>query len=227
MQDTLKSLTILIVEDEKSTRDLMINSLEGVFSKVLVAQNGDEGLKKFKKYNPNIVLTDIVMPIVDGLTMAKEIKEISSKTIVIVLSAFSERQKLLTSIDIGIDKYVLKPIDMEELLNTIKELVTSKIQGLDEVHIGDGFYFSQLQKTLKKDGVEIPLTKKELAFISLLAEKIGVIVSMDEIKENIWYGEKTSDAAIRTFIKRVRDKVGYETIKNISGLGYKIDKTDN
>lgn len=74
-----------------------------------------------------------------------------------------------------------------------------------------------------RDGVQIALTKKELAFISLLIKQSGALVLHEDIKRHIWTSESVTDTAIRTFIKRVRDKVGDELIKNVPGLGYKIN----
>ncbi|MBO7475854.1 MAG: response regulator transcription factor, partial [Campylobacter sp.] len=91
------------------------------------------------------------------------------------------------------------------------------------IEVGKNYTFSPTKKVLIKNGVEISLTKKELAFISLLINRLGTLVLHSDIKKNVWIGESVSDAAIRTFIKRVRDKVGSDFIKNIPGLGYKID----
>ena len=219
----LGSLRILIVEDEDSIRKSMAEALDSLFEEIILAKNGDEGVKKFKKHNPHIVITDIAMPIMNGLDMAKNIREISSNTPIIALSAFSDKEKLLKAIDVGIDKYLIKPIDMDELLKVIEDIVRRKIGLLNDVKFGDGLEFNQTTKALSKNGVEIPLTKKELAFVSLLVERIGTLVLHEDIKQNIWGSENVSDAAIRTFVKRVRDKVGAKVIKNIPGLGYKIE----
>ncbi|QKF91528.1 MULTISPECIES: response regulator transcription factor [unclassified Campylobacter] len=219
----LKDLTILLVEDEHRVRESMGEVFASEFKKVITAGNGDEGLKKFKKFSPDIVVTDIAMPITDGLDMSKEIKEISKNTPIIVLSAFSEKERLLKAIDVGIDKYLMKPIDMDELFTVLENIAKSKIESANLIDIADGYFFNQTKRVLVKDGVEIALTKKELAFISLLVKRLGTLVLIEEIKNVVWVGEKVSEAAIRTFVKRVRDKVGAEFIKNIPGLGYKID----
>lgn len=224
MSEALKNLTILIVEDENATRELMSEILSDKFRKVITAQNGDEGLKKFKKFNPDIVLTDIAMPIVDGLDMTGAIRQISRQTPIVALSAHSEKEKLLKAIDVGIDKYVMKPIDVDEFLRTLDELAKDRFEQANEVQISPTCVFSKLKKALVKDGESISLTKKELAFISLLVENIGNVVLHENIKSIVWVGESVTEAAIRTFVKRIRDKAGSDLVKNVPGLGYKIEK---
>ncbi|EAI7821147.1 response regulator transcription factor [Campylobacter jejuni] len=223
MSQECKELIILVVEDEIKTRESLINVLSERFSKVIGAQNGDEGLKKFKKFKPDLVITDIAMPIMDGLDMAREIKEISDDVPIVVLSAYSEKERLSRSIDIGIDKYLIKPVDIEELFKVLDCLVGEKIEANMLVKISEEYQFNKTKRTLIHNGKEIVLTKKELAFISLLLKQPGVLVLHEDIKKNVWIGEHVSDTAVRTFIKRVRDKVGEDFIKNVPSLGYKIN----
>ncbi|ELK0752195.1 response regulator transcription factor, partial [Campylobacter jejuni] len=220
MSQECKELIILVVEDEVKARESMINILSERFSKVIGAQNGDEGLKKFKKFKPDLVITDIAMPIMDGLDMAREIKEISDDVPIVVLSAYSEKERLLRSIDIGIDKYLIKPVDIEELFKVLDYLIGEKIEANMLVKISEEYQFNKTKRTLIHNGKEIVLTKKELAFISLLLKQPGVLVLHEDIKKNVWIGEHVSDTAVRTFIKRVRDKVGEDFIKNVPSLGY-------
>ncbi|EAJ0035022.1 response regulator transcription factor [Campylobacter jejuni] len=223
MSQECKELIILVVEDEVKARESMINILSERFSKVIGAQNGDEGLKKFKKFKPDLVITDIAMPIMDGLDMAREIKEISDDVPIVVLSAYSEKERLLRSIDIGIDKYLIKPVDIEELFKVLDYLIGEKIEANMLVKISEEYQFNKTKRTLIHNGKEIVLTKKELAFISLLLKQPRVLVLHEDIKKNVWIGEHVSDTAVRTFIKRVRDKVGEDFIKNVPSLGYKIN----
>ncbi|EPE2052535.1 butyrate response regulator transcription factor BumR [Campylobacter jejuni] len=223
MSQECKELIILVVEDEVKARESMINILSERFSKVIGAQNGDEGLKKFKKFKPDLVITDIAMPIMDGLDMAREIKEISDDVPIVILSAYSEKERLLRSIDIGIDKYLIKPVDIEELFKVLDYLIGEKIEANMLVKISEEYQFNKTKRTLIYSGEEIVLTKKELAFISLLLKQPGALVLHEDIKKNVWIGEHVSDTAVRTFIKRVRDKVGEDFIKNVPSLGYKIN----
>lgn len=218
----LTKLTVLFVEDEQDLRNALESAIGDEFSKFIVARDGDDGLKKFKKYKPDIVITDIMMPVMNGLEMAKEIKHISRQTPIVVLSAFSEKERLLKAIDVGIDKYLIKPIDPDVLLRALNLLAKELFEQNDVIELGFGYQFDKNRRVLVKDGKTIFLTKKELLFISILVKNLGVFVLHDEIKKYVWTNKKVTDSAIRTFIKRVREKTDKDFIKNIPGLGYKI-----
>lgn len=224
MSKILNNLTVLIVENDSDGKKIVQEVMRDKFEKVITAQNGDEGLKKFKKYNPSMVITDVSMPIMNGLDMAKYIKEISKDTPIIVFSANSEKETLLKAIDVGVDKYVLRPIDLDNFLVILEDVAKNKIETANIIQVASGYSFNKIKRVLIRDGVEISLTKKELAFISLLIKRLGTLVLHDEIKSVVWVGESVTEAAIRTFVKRVRDKVGSSFIKNVPGLGYKIDR---
>ena len=221
MSEILQKLTILIVEDENEIRKLMEEVMKSVFFEVYSAKNGDEGIKKFKKFAPDLIVTDIAMPIMDGLDMAKMINEISPTTPIIALSAFSDKEKLLKAIEVGVDKYILKPVDMDELLLAIENIARSKFKNMNIIKITDELQYNPASKQLLCNDQEILLTKKEFSFIALLINKMGNLVLL--IKKNVWSDENVNDTAIRTFVKRVRDKIGQDVIKNIPGLGYKIE----
>lgn len=219
----LSKLTVLFVEDEQDLREALEGAIGDEFAKFIVARDGDDGLKKFKKYKPDIVITDIMMPVIDGLSMAQEIKHMSKQTPIVILSAFSEKERLLSAIDVGIDKYLIKPIDPDELLKTLKLISQELLLHNDLVELGFGYQFDKSRRVLVKEEKTIFLTKKELLFISVLVKNLGVFVLHDEIKKYVWTNKKVTDSAIRTFIKRVREKTDKEFIKNIPGLGYKIN----
>lgn len=127
--DLLKKFSILYVEDEKEVREQLISFISRRVKTLYAAANGQEGLEKFKKYNPDIVITDIRMPIMDGLEMASAMKKISKNTPIVVITAFNDYDYFLKSIDIGVDKYVLKPVNTALLLNallTVAETLNSK-----------------------------------------------------------------------------------------------------
>lgn len=225
IKSPLKKLSVLYVEDEENVRKALCAAIEDEFGEFMSASDGSEGLKKFKKYKPDIVITDILMPIKDGLEMSKEIREISKDTVIVVLSAFSEREKLLSAIDHGINKYLIKPIYPDDLLSLLINIAIQKFSLSSVIDFGRGYEFDVNKKILTKNGENIYLTRKEMLFISFLAGNVGTFTLHEDIKRSIWAGKKVDDAAIRTFVKRIRDKTDKDFIKNVPSLGYKIYMT--
>jgi len=215
----LKTLKILLVEDEERLCSLLKNTIGKNFYSFVVANDGLDGLEKFKKMSPDIVITDIMMSKMNGLEMAKKIKEIDSNVPVIILSAFSDAEKFLEAIDIGVVKYFIKPFEPEELLDYIESLQGAIAD--KTVSLCDGFEFYKTSKSLYKDAKYIVLTKKETMFLQLLVEAYPNIVRYDTIKKSIW-SESVSDERLRTFIRRFRDKTSKQLLQNIKAQGYRV-----
>ncbi len=219
----LSKLTVLFVEDEEHIRAALESAIGEEFGKFILARDGEDGLKKFKKYKPDIVITDIMMPVMDGLEMSKEIRQISKQTPIVILSAFSEKERLLEAIDVGIDKYLIKPIDPDKLMEIVHQIAKELLHQSEIIALSDGYEFDKCKRVLVKNGETIFLTKKELLFISILVKNLGIFVLHEDIKKYVWTNRNVTDSAIRTFIKRVREKTDKDFIKNIPGLGYKIN----
>ncbi len=216
--DELKSLKVLLVEDEKSIAELLKSAIGDYFARFEIAYEGNEGVLKCKTMMPDFIITDIMIPKITGLEMAKEIKKFADIPI-IVLSAYSDKEKLLTAIDIGVVKYFVKPFDPDELLEYICKLA-KKIKKERVIKLSGGYSF--IDKLYKDDKLVI-LTKKELLFLKVLIErKKGDIISHSEIKELLWGSLEVSNERVRTFIRRLRAKTSKELIKSISRQGYYI-----
>jgi DNA-binding response OmpR family regulator len=218
----LKSLRVLFVEDEQKLSQLLKNAIGDNFFQFVQAYDGQEGLAMYEKIKPDIVITDINMPKMSGLTMAKKIKAIDKSVPIIILSAFSEKEKLLNAIDVGVVKYLIKPFDPDELLEYIISL--EEHFGEREIALRDGYLYNKTKKTLYKKSRYVALSKKEKQFIELLIEYYEdaiYVVSDDSIKKRLW-DDEASDERLRTFIRRLRAKTSKELIKNIKSEGYQI-----
>ncbi|MEI6703703.1 MAG: response regulator, partial [Deltaproteobacteria bacterium] len=125
-QNYLKTLTVLYVEDDNDTRKQCSDFLTRPVGTLITAANGVEGLEAFKKHAPDIVITDILMPKMDGLTMAYEIRGLAPSVPIIVITAFEQTDYMMRAINIGIDKYVIKPVNsyllFEGLLDCVHRL---------------------------------------------------------------------------------------------------------
>ncbi|PHS57921.1 MAG: DNA-binding response regulator [Sulfurimonas sp.] len=216
----LKNLKVLLVEDEENIANLFKNTIGDNFYKFYLSKDGLEALEKFDKFCPDIVITDINMPKLNGLDMAKKIKIKNKDIPIIILSAFSEKEKLFSAIDIGIIKYFLKPYDPDEILSYILEIAPEL--GLKKINLVDDFVFNKTNSSLYKNNRFISLSKNELKFLLLMMNKKDEIVDEISIKLSIWQ-EQVSDDRLRTFIKRFRLKTSKNLIQNIKSRGYKLN----
>jgi len=216
----LKTLKILIVEDEKRLAQLLKEAIGDYFFSVVIAKDGNEGFRKFKSIKPDIVITDIMMPLCDGLEMTTKIKEIDEYIPIIVLSAHSDREKLLKAIDIGINKYFIKPFDPDEVIEHINKIAPN-LNKRKQVKLKEDFVFDNNSMSLYKFGNIITLTKREKEFFYLLIKHKDEVVDVQLIKDTLW-DEEVNDERLRTFIKRLRIKTSKDVIENVSGQGYLI-----
>jgi two-component system, OmpR family, response regulator ArlR len=220
MKDYLKTLKILIVEDEKRLAKLLKDAISDSFYSVVIAKDGIEGLKKFKLFKPDIVITDIMMPFCDGLEMTQQIKELDENLPIIILSAYSDKEKLLKAIEIGISKYFIKPFDPEEVIEHINK-IAPKLYKQKRNILKENFIFDNNSMNLYKDGVLIVLSKREKEFFYFMIKNKNILVLTKDIKKKLWQ-EDVSDERLRTFVKRLRIKTSKDIVDNISGQGYLI-----
>ncbi len=223
--EILKDLKILFVEDENNISKLLKNAVSDYFYSFITAKDGKEGIEKYKSTSPDIVISDIMMPNLDGLEMTKELRKIDENLPIIILSAFSDKEKLLKAIDLGINKYFIKPFNPEELLEYLSTLA-EKLDKQRILCINKHFSYDKNSKNLYEKDELIKLSKREKMFLSLLIKNKKTFVSNELMKKELWEEDEVSPERIRTFIKRFRQKTKKELIKNISGQGYLISKDD-
>jgi len=123
--ELIKPLRILYVEDEIALRDITSSSIESIVSRLVVADNGKEGLEKFNKELFDMVITDLSMPVMDGLEMIKEIRKVNKTIPIIVTTAFGSQNEEVAELEnIGMSAYIMKPIDIMKLLDTMSESIS-------------------------------------------------------------------------------------------------------
>jgi DNA-binding response OmpR family regulator len=221
MYDSLKNIKILLAEDEKSLATLMQSAIGDFCESFTVVYDGEEGLKAYREINPDIVITDIMMPKMDGLDMSRAIREINPEQIIVILSAYSDTEKLLTAIDLEIKKYFIKPFDPDELLDYLCEAI-QKIEIKKIISSNENYIFNTKTKKLYRDGEIVQLTKREIDFIELLINQSDHFIDDETIKKTLWSESDVSDDRVRTFIRRLRKKTSKDLIKNVSGQGYSL-----
>ncbi len=219
MYDPLAKMSLLYVEDERNLAEQMRCLLQNRVRHFAHAADGEEGLRLFKEARPDLVVTDITMPRLDGLTLSRKIHDRSPETPIVVLSAYSDKEKLLGAIDVGIVKYFIKPFDPEDLLETLHQLARRLAKGRN-VHIHPQYRYNRLERILFRELTPLALSHRELDFLEALIDAPEHLLDTASIKALLWPGEEVTDDAVRVFLNRLRRKTGKELIRNRSGEGY-------
>jgi len=221
MYKDLKNISVLLAEDEKELSKLMKDAIGEYFKEFIVVDNGKKALQAYKKHKPHIVISDILMPKLNGLELLKKLREENEKLPIILLSAYSDTSKLLQAIDNGVSKYFIKPLDPDELLEYLLTLIP-KLENMHIVELANKFSYNKAKKQLSNNESIISLTKRELDFILLLLEQHEYLADNQLIKKALWKEENIPNERLRTFIRRLRNKTSKEFIKNNSSLGYSL-----
>lgn len=228
---------VLLVEDEEDAREILSFYLDTVFDEVQIACDGQEGLELYEKaYNDNktfdLVLTDIQMPKLDGLSMIENITKINENQKFIIVSAYKDEEYLFKSINLNVISYFVKPLEVKNMMEMLKK-VKSKVledksnEPIEEVivKINNTYEYNRKTNLLYRNGELVDLSKKEKLLIEALVKNIKEIKTKEYLKEFIWDDSETSDATMRTVIKRVKDKiVDDDFIVSKKGLGYLIER---
>ncbi|MGB9801604.1 MAG: response regulator, partial [Arcobacter sp.] len=198
--------------------------LNRMFKELYEAKNGEEGYELYKKYHPDIILTDIKMPKLDGISLAKKIRQKDKTTKIIISTAFSEKNYLMDAIELNLEKYIIKPLTSRNLLPALSKAVEALEKEKDfKIILGDEFYFDNNTSLFYNQSQVINLTKKELLFLKLLVLNKNRVVSYEEIEQHVWDGEYMSLNSLRTSLGFLRKKIPFNCIKNISNMGYKLN----
>ncbi|QKJ21531.1 response regulator transcription factor [Poseidonibacter lekithochrous] len=222
--EKFKQFTILYIEDDEGVRTVNSRFLTRMFNEFYEAKDGQEGYELYKKYHPDIILTDINMPRLDGLSLAKKIRQTDQTTKIIISTAFSDKDYLLEAIELNLEKYIIKPLTSRNLIPALTKAATAlEIEKDFKINLDDNFYFDNKTSLFYLQNEEMDLTKKELLFLKLLVTNKNRVVSYEEIEQFVWEDEYMSLNSLRTTIGFLRKKIPFNCIKNISNMGYKLN----
>ena len=215
---------ILIVDDEENIRKVIREYLEFEGFLCFEASNGEEAIKMCKENSYDLIVLDIMMPKIDGFTVAKEIRKKQSVPI-IMLSARSEEYDKLYGFDVGIDDYVTKPFSPKELVARIKaNLKRNTIMNEEISYLG--LKIDTLGHNVYVDDKKINLTNKEYELLLYLIKNKNIVLTREQILNNVWNMDYLGEErTIDTHIKTLRSLLGkYKTlIVTVRGVGYKFE----
>jgi two-component system response regulator VanR len=219
----LKDKTILFAEDDAITRIQMEDILSMIFGKVIVATDGMEAYRIYTEQSPDMVLTDIKMPNIDGISLIKKIRQHDYKIPIILLTSFIEDELIVNATNLSIDGYLVKPIDLEKMTYTLCKAIQRTAK--EEVLIPltkDDFYNIATQE-LYRNGIVIELGAKERMLVQLLIDNPDRTLTKEEIGKALWPLDPICNSAIKNIVLRVRKKLNIDTIVSVRGIGYRVN----
>lgn len=228
----MAAIKILIVDDEKDILDLLHYNLEKAGYEVIRAWDGEEAIKQAIAHQPHLILLDIMMPRMDGVTACQRIREISEldKACIVFLTARSEEYSEIAAFEAGADDYIRKPIKPRILLSRVKALLRRhamiNYEEIDTIRIHDIEIIPD-EYLVRKDGTEINLPRKEFELLHYLATHPGKVFRREDLLASIWQNVHVTDRTVDVHIRKIRSKIGADVIHTIKGVGYKFTTEQN
>lgn len=228
---------ILVVEDDKEIREGIEIYLRNQGYEVFQAANGAEGLKAIEQEEIHLAIVDIMMPVMDGVTMLMKLRSKEYEFPVIMLSAKSEEVDKIMGLNMGADDYVTKPFTPLELLARVnshlrrysKYLSVKEEGNQDHIYTIGGLELNEDTVEVSVDGEPVKLTPMEFKIVQLLIKNPGRVFSADEIYERIWNEKAVNTDTIMVHVRNIREKIEIDPknpkyLKVVWGVGYKIDR---
>lgn len=229
---------ILVVEDDKEIREGIEIYLHNQGYEVFQAANGAEGLKVIEREELHLAIVDIMMPVMDGVTMLMKLRAMDCEIPVIMLSAKSEEVDKIMGLNMGADDYVTKPFTPLELLARVnshlrrysKYLAALNDEGGSEhIYTIGGLELNEDTVEVSVDGEPVKLTPMEFKIVQLLIKNPGRVFSADEIYERVWNERAVNTDTIMVHVRNIREKIEIDPknpkyLKVVWGVGYKIDR---
>ena len=223
----ISSIKVLVVDDDPDIVEILKYNLKNSGYSVKSAGNGVEAIKKAKKFIPDIILMDVMMPEMSGIEACQEIKNINqlSQVIIIFLSARSEDYTQISAYDAGADDYISKPVKPKILLKKISNIakkINSEKKAPWIIDLGS-IKINKEEYVVIKDKKEILLPRKEFELLFLLATKPEKVFTREEIMNKVWGTQVVvGDRTIDVHVRKLREKIGEKHIKTLKGVGYKF-----
>jgi len=220
-------ITILLVDDEPDILEIVGYNLSSRGYQIIKAENGIEAIEKAIKYKPQLIILDVMMPLMDGIEACEKLRNIPdlSNTIITFLTARGEDYSQVAGFEAGADDYITKPIKPKVLISKVKALLRRYSNSNEEdliIDLGDLLINREAYKVTKA-GKEISLPRKEFELLALLASKPEKVFKRDEILEQVWGHEViVGGRTIDVHIRKLREKIGDESFKTVKGVGYKF-----
>ncbi len=224
--------TVLIVDDEEQIRELLSLYFHKEEFTVVEAADGVEALLKMQEVKPDIIILDIMMPVLDGIEVCRQIRKFSTIPIIMLTSRTQDDDRIL-GLEIGADDYVAKPFNPKEVVARVKAVLRRTVMP-QQYAVADSIAFPELvihmaEHSVAAFGQPVALANKELEVLWQLASHPGKVLSREQLLELVWdYSYSGDTRTVDTHVKRLRKKLGAGPsmpwdIKTVWGIGYKFE----
>jgi len=224
--------TILIVEDEPSIVTLLKYNLEQKGFRTDVAYNGEDGMERFKEKEYDLIVLDLMLPKMDGMTVCKSIRKINQQIPIIMLTAKDAEYDKIHGLEMGADDYLTKPFSPKELIARINAILrrteNKNTKQTSKLEIGELVIYPQKFEAFLK-GELLELTRKEFELLVYLTQYKGEILSREQLLNSVWEFDFVGDSRIVDVqVSHLREKIEEDTknplyIKTVRGFGYKME----
>lgn len=217
-------MRVLVIEDEHTLQAQLVKALASQGYAVDTADNGEDGHYMGETEPYDVVVLDLGLPVLDGLTVLKRWRAAGLATPVLILTARSSWQEKVDGIDAGADDYLAKPFRMEELLARVRALIRRASGHASSELICGPIRLDTRSSSVSMDGIPLSLTSHEYRLLAYLMHHQGKVVSRTELTEHLYAQDFDRDSnTIEVFIGRLRRKLGVDVIHTVRGLGYRME----
>ena len=217
---------VLVAEDDRSVRESLVLALGLEGYDIEAVGDGEQALEAVLHEEPDVVVLDVMMPFVDGLTVCRRLRARGVKVPILMLTARHEVADRVSGLDAGADDYLVKPFALDELSARLRALLRrTSVTGHDDTLHVDGLVLDPLGRTASRDGRPLELTKTEFDLLELLMVNAGVVLARDVIYDRIWgYDFETSSRSLDVYIGYLRTKTeaggASRLVHTVRGVGY-------
>lgn len=220
-----EKIKILIVDDEPDIIEILKFNLENEGYNVISAANGKEALKLADKHIPQLIILDLMMPVMDGIEACERLRmdKKFNNTVIMFLSARGEDYSQVAAFESGADDYVTKPIKPRILNSKVKALLRRFKNDFSQILSFENIIIDSERYIVELDNRFINLPRKEFELLFLLANKPGKVFKREKIMELVWGSDViVGDRTIDVHIRKLREKIGENFLKTIKGVGYQF-----
>jgi len=222
--EKIKDLTLLYIEDDPEIQGYLAEFLGRYTANLHLAKSAEEGEVLYQKISPDIILLDINLPQKSGIDFARELRKHDHTTRIVISTAYTDKEFLLTAIELELTRYLVKPLTSQELVEALSKAADEYLSPHlhKSLNLGEGFSYDYRSKVLLKEGQIVTLRRKEMQLLEFFIANAHTTLSYETLQYEVWSDSMMSKDALRAQIRNLRKKSHPKIITNITAIGYRL-----